>query len=111
MTPQEAYTYLKANVKLPPGATLIVNKDTIVIGNSDVNFVLRGDLLSSEESSILAVQKSLPHLVTAMQEVAAQKANAAKAEAEAKNLVVKSRQRRKDIMKVKRVAPAAPNKE
>lgn len=84
MTPQEAAAFLKANVRLPLGATISVQSDKVTIGNADVNFVIKGDLLLTEESSMVAVQKSLPHLLKAMEDVAAQKAAAIKTQAEIK---------------------------
>lgn len=96
MTPQEGFEYLKANVTLPKGATISLQGEAIVFGNKDINFVLRGDLLSSEDTAILAVQKSLPHLAQAMEEFSASKAAAEKLDTQLKNdLALKRRTKRK----------------
>lgn len=96
MTPQEAFQFLKSTIALPKGATISLQKDTIVIGNKDVNFVLRGDLLLSEEASILAVQKSLPHLAQAMEDFSTAKAAAEKLDTDLKaNLAAKIRGKKK----------------
>lgn len=95
MTPQEAFQFLKATVKLPKGATISIQSDAIVFGNKDVNFVLRGDLLSNEETSILAVQKSLPHLAQAMEEFSANKIAAEKLDASLKAKLAERRRVKK----------------
>lgn len=100
MTPKEAYDYLKITLTLPKGAVISLQKDKVIVGSNDANFVIQGDLLSSEESVMLAVKGSFPHLQDAIEETAAQKAAAVKAEADIKAQLAAAKRRKPALIKL-----------
>lgn len=62
MTPQEAIAVIKENRTVPNGVTVTLDKNKVVIGNKDVNFVLTGDLLLNEDTVLLTFDKCIPGL-------------------------------------------------
>lgn len=62
MTPQEALETIKVNRVLPKGITATLDRNSVIIGNNDVNFVLTGDLLLNEETVLLTFDKCIPGL-------------------------------------------------